>query len=379
MVRILCRIAVHADNEIHILRVVAQDHAHLCLAPAGIIHAALCGIFRGSQCCHLQCSVITCTAPVAFAVICAFAGALAVQICGDLCPVHCIAGDLTLEDRSTEADIIPAHGGVYAPLASGLTGLTGIGVVHELVQERAVGAVLGCQIQPASCPCLIVIVIVRSVEVFSLRTICLIGLDRIIVQCLCILQVFCVAEVNVVDSQCCCIFCGNVAGIIRSPVSSTQTLVILGLRRAPDIMVSLSYAYLIAEAGYGIAAQLCACLKEITEAIGQCLQMSRLSQCIIAVLEFIIAPAQSRSGVASRQTKLYVVACIVEAAVHFIAAVAVISPVKLGGTSHIRAAHIAVVKIHGVLQQLCVVVIRRSRCRHTSQRCQSGQRCGSGQ
>ena len=379
VMRILGRIAVHTHNEVHVLGVVAQDHAHLRLAPAGIVLAALCGIFRGSQCCHLQCSVITCTAPVAFAVICAFAGALAVQICGDLCPVHCIAGDLTLEDRSTQADIIPAHGGVYAPLASGLTRLTGIGVVHELVQERAVGAVLGCQVQPACCPCLVVIVIVRAVEVCSLRAICLIGLDGIIVQCLCVLQVFCVAEVDVVHCQCCGIFCSNIAGIIRSPVSGTQTLIVLGLRRAPDIMVSLSYAYLIAEAGYGIAAQLCACLKEIAEAICQCLQMSCLSQCIIAVFKFIVAPAQSRCSIACRQTELYVVACIVKAAIHLIAAVAVVSPVKLRRAAHIRATHISVIKIHGILQQLCIIIIRCSRYAHTPQRCHSRQRRCSGQ
>ena len=379
MVRILCRIAVHADNEIHILRVVAQDHAHLCLAPAGIIHAALCRILRGSQCCHLQCSVITCAAPVALAVIGAFTGAFAVQICSDLCPVHCIAGDLTLEDRSTQADIIPAHGGVYAPLASGLTRLTSIGVVHELVQERAVGAVVGCQVQPACSPCLVIIIVIGVVEVCSLRTICLVGLDGIIVQCLCILQVFCIAEVDVVHCQCCCIFCGDVAGIIRSPVCGTQALIVLGFRRTPDVVVSLSYAYLVAKACYGVAAQLCACLEEIAETVGQRLQVCSLSQCVIAVFEFIVAPAQGRCGVASRQTKLYVVACIVETAVYFIAAVTAASPAELRGSVNIRTAHIAVVEIHGVLQQLCIVVIRCSRCRHASQCCQSRQRCGSGQ
>ena len=277
VVRILCRIALHAHNKVDILGVVAQDHAHLRLAPVGIIHTALCGILCGYQRSHLDCGVIPCAAPCIFTIISARIAALAVQISGDLYPIGNAAGDLTLENRCAQADIVPAHRRIYAPLAAGLTGLACVRVVHKLIQERAIGTVVGCQVQPTCRPCLIVIIVIRIVEVYCLRAVCLIGLDGIIVQCLRVLQILCVAKVDVVDSQCCGIFSSNVAGIVRCPVCSAQALVVLGLRRAPNIVVSLSYAHLIAEAGYRIAAQLCACLEVIAEAVSQRLEVCALT------------------------------------------------------------------------------------------------------
>ena len=373
MVRILCGVGIHANHKVHVLGVVAQDHCHLCLAPAGIILAALCGILGGDQCSQLHGGVVPCAAPGIFAVILALAGALAVQVSGDLGPVRTAAGDLTLENGSAEADIVPAHGRIYAPLAAGLSGLTSVRGIHKGVQECLIGAVAGCQIQPASCPCLIVIVVIGIVEVGSHRALCLIGADGIVVQCLCIGQVFLVAEVDIVGCQCCGIFCCDVAGIIRSPVCSTQALVGLGFRRTPDIVVFLTLAHLIAETGNVIAVQLCACLEEITETVCERLQVCGLSQRVIAVLVLIVAPAQCGSGVACRQTELYVVACVVETAVYLIGSVAVISPCELRSTSHIAAAHISVVEIHGVLQQLCIVVVGCSRC---GQRLHLHSHCG---
>ena len=150
-------------------------------------------------------------------------------------------------------------------------------------------------------------------------------------------------------------------------------------------MVFLTLAHLIAEAGNVIAVQLCARLKEIAETVCERLQVCCLSQCVVAVLILIVAPAQCGSGVACRQTKLYVVACIVVTAVHLIGSVAVISPCELRSTSHIAAAHISIIEIHGVLQQLCIVVIGCSRCGqrlHLHSHCRecrrSGQqRCGT--
>ena len=371
--RILCGVGVHANDKVDVLGVVAQDHCHLCLAPAGIILSALCGILGGNQCSQLHGGVIPCAAPGSFAVVLALAGALAVQVSGDLGPVRTAAGDLALEDGSTEADIVPAHGGIYAPLAAGLSGLSCAGSIHKGVQECLIGAVAGCQIQPASCPCLIVIIVVGVVEFFSRRALCLIGANGIVVQCLCIGQVFLVAEVDIVCCQCCGIFCCDVAGIIRSPVCGTQALVGLGFRRAPDIVVFLTLAHLVADAGNVIAVQLCACLEEITETVCECLQVCGLSQCVVAVLVLIVAPAQCGSGVACRQTKLYVVACVVVTAVYFIGSVAVISPCELRSTSHITAAHISIIEIHGVLQQLCIVIIGCSRC---GQRLHLHSHCG---
>ena len=150
-------------------------------------------------------------------------------------------------------------------------------------------------------------------------------------------------------------------------------------------MVFLTLAHLIAEAGNVIAVQLCARLKEVAETVCERLQVCCLSQCVVAVLILIVAPAQCGSGVACRQAKLYVVACIVVTAVHLIGSVAVISPCELRSTSHIAAAHISIIEIHGVLQQLCIVVIGCSRCGqrlHLHSHCRecrrSGQqRCGT--
>ena len=371
--RILCGVGIHANDKVHVLGVVAQDHCHLCLAPAGIILAALCGILGGDQCSQLHGGVVPCAAPGSFAVILALAGALAVQVSGDLGPVRTAAGDLALEDGSAEADIVPAHGRIYAPLAAGLSGLTSVRGVHKGVQECLISAVSGCQIQPTSCPCLIVIVVIGIVEFGSCRALCLIGADGIVVQCLCIGQVFRIAEVDIVGCQCCGIFCCDVAGIIRSPVCSTQALVGLGFRRTPGIVVFLTLAHLIADAGNVIAVQLCACLEVITETVCECLQVCSLSQCVVAVLVLIVAPAQCGSGVACRQTELYVVACVVVTAVHLIGSVAVISPCELRSTSHIAAAHISIIEIHGVLQQLCIVVVGCSRC---GQRLHLHSHCG---
>ena len=363
VMRILWRIFVEANNQILTSGIVAQNHAHLSLCPAAVILARFLLILRSNQCSHLYSNVVPCTAPGIFAVILAFASCLGIQISGNLCPVRSTLCDFCLQDCSTHADIIPVHRRINAPLATGLTGHTLTTYIHKGIQEGLVAAVACCQIQPACCPCLVIIVVIGIVIRRSCFILRLVVLHGEVIQSLCILQVFCIPEVDVVDSQSCGISCCDVACTIACPISSPLALNgFLCFCRTPVAVVIAAAALsdLIAEVCNGITTQGCAVLEVLAEPIGDFFQVCSLTQRIICILKFVVAPAQSCCGITSRHTKLYVVTCIVETANHFIASVAIATPVKCRSRIYIITAHISIIEIHGILQQFCVVVrVRR--------------------
>ncbi len=122
-------------------------------------------------------------------------------------------------------------------------------------------------------------------------------------------------------------------------------------------MILIAVAVLIAESADRVAAQLCALLEVCTEVIRDFFQVRRLTEFIIRILEFIVTPAQRRSGVTLRQTELYMVTRVMEAIVAVIAGMAVAAPVQRAVCLYAAAAHVRVVQVHAVLQELCVIVI----------------------
>ena len=291
VVCILDRIAFHTDYKVCVLGVVAQNHAHLCLAPAGVICTALC-ILGSRQRSHLHRCVIAAAAPGVFTIISAFAVALLIQISGYLRPVRSISSDFTLKNCRTQADIVPAHGRIYTPLAARTAGFTLIAGIHKGVQECLIGVVLCCQVQPACCPCLIIIIVIGSIEITYSIFCGLVVLNGEFVQCLCIRQVFCIAEVDVVYSQCCGISCCNITCAIACLIYLTACIALI-FRRAPFCVILVSVSNLINKVGDSTVAQCGAVLEILRKIICNGAQVACLSQRIIAVLEFIVAPAQS--------------------------------------------------------------------------------------
>ena len=352
VVRILRRIFVETNDQILTGGVVAQNHAHLCLAPVAVI---VIGVLGNYHCNQLHCSVGSCTAPACPTrhPECALIGAVLAYI--RICPFP-VACNFAVQSCCTRFCVAPAKRCInFAPLA--------IASCEEIIHKVLVLVILCSQIQETSCPSLIIFISIRSIK--TVCTVCctLIILCGELVQCLCILQVFCIAEVQVVYCQSCCIFCCNIACTIACPECLTTTLNgFLCFRRAPVAVViaAAAFANLIAEFRNRVTAQNSAVLEVLAEPIGDFFQVCSLTQRIICILEFIVTPAQCCCGITSRQTKLYVVTCIVETANHFIASVAIATPVKCRSRIYIIAAHISIVEIHGILQQFCVVVrVRR--------------------
>ena len=352
VVRIFRRISIETNDQILTGGVVAQNHAHLCLAPVAVI---VIGVLRNNHCNQLHCSVGSCTAPACPTrhPECALIGAVLAYI--RICPFP-VACNFAVQSCCTRFSIAPAKRCInFAPLT--------IASCEEIIHKALILVILGSQIQETSCPSLIIFISIRSIK--TVCTVCctLIILCGELVQCLCILQVFCIAEVQVIYCQSCCIFCCNIACTIACPECLTTTLNgFLCFRRTPVAVViaAAAFANLIAEFRNRVTAQNSAVLEVLAEPIGDFFQVCSLTQRIICILEFIVAPAQCCCGITSRQTKLYVVTCIVETANDFIASVAIATPVKCRSRIYIIAAHISIIEIHGILQQFCVVVrVRR--------------------
>ena len=352
VVRILWRIFVETNNQILTSGVVTQNHAHLSLTPITVI---VIGVLRNNHCNQLHCSIGSCTAPACpvWHPELGLIGAVLAYI--RICPFP-VACNFTIQSCCTRFCVAPAKRCInFAPLA--------IASCEEVVHKVLVLVILCSQIQETSCPSLIIFISIRSIK--TVCTVCctLIILCGELVQCLCILQIFCIAEVQVIYCQSCCIFCCNIACTIACPECLTTTLNgFLCFRRAPVAVViaAAAFANLIAEFRNRVTAQNSAVLEVLAEPIGDFFQVCSLTQRIICILEFIVAPAQCCCGITSRQTKLYMVTCIVETANHFIASVAIATPVKCRSRIYIIAAHISIIEIHGILQQFCVVVrVRR--------------------
>ena len=93
--------------------------------------------------------------------------------------------------------------------------------------------------------------------------------------------------------------------------------------------------------------------------------MLRQSQTVIGVLELVVPPAKSGSGVALGQSEDGVVTCVVETTVYAVAGMAVATPGHTGFLGYLGTAHIGIIEIHGVLQELCVVVSITGGCGHS--------------
>ena len=91
-------------------------------------------------------------------------------------------------------------------------------------------------------------------------------------------------------------------------------------------MVIVAVALLVEKACNGAAAHLCGTLEEVTEVVCDELEVVALTSSQICVLEFVIAPAESRGSVALRETEHSVVTGIVETAGNLVAGMAVASP-----------------------------------------------------
>ena len=352
VVRILRRIFVETNNQILTSGVVTQNHAHLSLTPITVI---VIGVLRNNHCNQLHCSIGSCTAPACpvWHPELGLIGAVLAYI--RICPFP-VACNLTIQSCCTRFCVAPAKRCInFAPLT--------VASCEEVVHKVLVLVILCSQIQETSCPSLIIFISIRSIETVCTFFCTLIILCGEIVQCFCILQVFCIAKVQVVYCQSCCIFCCNIACTIACPECLTTTLNgFLCFRRTPVAVVIAAAALsdLITEVCNGITAQGCAVLEVLAEPIGDFFQVCSLTQRIICILKFVVAPAQCCCGITSRQTKLYVVTCIVETANDFIASVAIATPVKCRSRIYIVTAHISIVEIHGILQQFCVVVrVRR--------------------
>ena len=361
MVCILCGIACKANNKAGICRIAAEQIVHLTLAPCGVVSG---GILGCNQCTHLHCCIQSCTAPLIHEEVAVGVGALTAEVAVYLAPV---IGDMCINTCCTQTNILPAVNPAEVLLLLGST-------------VALVGTLIGCKVQPACCPCLFIGAAGGLVETVRAVSCHLIVLCGELVECLCILQVLCIAEVDVVQSQCCCIFCGNVTCTAGCPELSA--VVALLLRRTPVSVVLVTVALLVAEALYIAAAvELGGCHEEFTEMIGDELQVLCLTGLVIGILEFIVAPSQCGCGIALRQTEHCVVACVMETAVSIVARVTVASPVQSVLFTYLRTAHICVVEIQRVLQKSCIVVrIRCGCCNRSLLYCgkilQLGHRCG---
>ena len=352
VVRILWRFFVETNNQILTSGVVTQNHAHLSLTPITVI---VIGVLRNNHCNQLHCSIGSCTAPACpvWHPELGLIGAVLAYI--RICPFP-VACNFTIQSCCTRFCVAPAKRCInFAPLT--------VASCEEVVHKVLVLVILCSQIQETSCPSLIIFISIRRIETACTVCCTLIILCGELVQCLCILQIFCIAEVQVIYCQSCCIFCCNIACTIACPECLTTTLNgFLCFRRTPVAVViaTAAFANLIAEFRNRVTAQNRAVLEVLAEPIGDFFQVCSLTQRIICILKFVVAPAQCCCGITSRQTKLYVVTCIVETANDFIASVAIATPVKCRSRIYIIAAHISIVEIHGILQQFCVVVrVRR--------------------
>ena len=120
-------------------------------------------------------------------------------------------------------------------------------------------------------------------------------------------------------------------------------------------MVGFPVADLVDEICDAAATEGRAVLEELRETIGDRAQMCGLPGGIEGIAELIVAPSERRCGEASREAEFHMVAGIVEAAVHPIGRVAGAAPRHAGRIGDIGAAHVGVVEVERVLQQLGII------------------------
>ena len=265
-------------------------------------------------------------------------------------------------------DVLPAVAGVLDDTLH----IAGVRVSTHFAGDRFVYAdnvvnvviVFRAVVQPYCCPGQFIVVIAGGIEtaVVAQTVYCqgvvtdfVVRLYGEIVQCQSIVQtLLCIFRIGVLEVQivhrkgsCCtgglvrsrCFRGGEISRTLDSTGRSGNIgVVYLQFRSTPVVVVVVALAHLIAVRHYiAVVVQKCGFHKVVVDPAEFVLHMLLQTGFHIGFPELIVAPAHSRSGIAARQTKLYVVAGIVPAAGQVYTAVTIGVEVFLVGIDEVLA------------------------------------------
>ena len=363
MVRILRGYVVEAHNEAHVLGVLAEYHVHLSLTPCRVVSLA---VLLQKQSDVLRGGVVSRRAPAVGSVP---LGRVAHSLLSVLFGNAPVAVYLAVEDCRAEVDVVPA--------------VLVVGVLLVVFEEGVVLLVLGREVEEARREGLVVLAVARRIKRSYTLGSDLIELGREIEQRLCVCEVLLIAEVDVVHRESRRVLSRNVARAARGLEHLSRGAVLLLGRSPVAVVVGVSVAYLVYEvsdrsAARNSAAYGGAVLEIFAEVVGDELEVPRLTEVVEYVLVLVVAPAERCARIARCYAEFYVVAAVVVAAGDGVIGVAVVAPREAALLADLTAAHIRVVHIQRILQELGVVVgvlgsdDRRS-CEHTRRRAGSSR------